>query len=286
MTDPHDVRRRPGTGLTPTASSVVSIIEPRVVMRIAVVAMSLALVGVAASETSPLDVRYADGRVTAHLESADLTAVIVEVARQAGLEVRGTPTDPKPCTIDLDGVPLADALSRLLAGQSFTLTYTTAGLKGVRFVGSTNATLVAASPPISSDPADLLEVPPSAAQQASERPVAIGGRLARAIGSDRANFSDVIDVAMRNADPRVRADALRIGFRILDSEPELQASVLYVLDHWGNDQLAGWLTTVAGDYAGDVAHRAATRARWTPLRRRAEAVERVIQSGGVAKAGG
>jgi hypothetical protein len=255
-------------------------------MKIALVALLLALARGASPATSPL-VQYADGRLTAHLEGADLNAVLVELAGQAGLEIRGAPVDPRPCTIDLDRVPLADALQRLLVGQSFSLTYGSAGLRGVRFLGNSTATLIpASSPPISSDPADLLEVPPSGAQDASHRPVAIGGRLARAIGADHANFSDVIDVAMRNADPRVRADALRIGFRILDSEPELQQSVLYVLDHWGNDQLAGWLTTVAGEYAGDIAHRTAKSARWDPLRRRAEAVERVIQAGGAPKAGG
>jgi hypothetical protein len=254
-------------------------------MKTALVALLIALARGASSAPSPL-VQYDDGRLTAHLEGADLTAVLVEVAGQAGLEIRGAPTDPRPLTIDLDHVPVADALTRLLVGQSFVLRYTDAGLRGVRFLGNSGATLVAASPPISSDPADLLEVPPSSAQEASNRPVAIGGRLARAIGTDRANFSEVIDVAMRNADPRVRADALRIGFRILDSEPELQQSVLYVLDHWGNDQLAGWLTAVAGEYAGDIAHRTAKSARWDPLRRRAEAVERVIQAGGAPKAGG
>jgi hypothetical protein len=254
-------------------------------MRIALVALLLVLVRGASSAPSPL-VQYDDGRLTAHLENADLTAVLVEIAGQAGLEIRGAPVDPRPVTIALDHVPLADALGRLLVGQSFVLRYTDAGLRGVRFLGNSTATIVPASAPISADPADLREVPPSGAQEASHRPVAIGGRLARAIGADHANFSDVVDVAMRNADPRVRADALRIGFRILDSEPELQQSVLYTLDHWGNDQLAGWLTAVAGEYAADVAHRTAKTARWDPLRRRAEAVERVIQAGGVAKAGG
>jgi hypothetical protein len=249
-----------------------------------IVGLVLALTCAASFAAAP-SVHYADGRLTAHLDDADLTAVLGDLARQAGLEIRGMPKSSGPSTIHLERVPLEEALSRLLAGQSFVLSYGPTGLRGVRFLGSSDVVLVPATSPIAADPADLLEVPPSGAQAASHRPVAIGGRLARAIGADQANFSSLIEVAMRNDDPRVRADALRVGFRILDSEPELQESVLYVLDHWGNDQLAGWLATVAGEYAEDIARRTAKSARWSPLRRRAEAVERIIQAGGV-KAGG
>ena len=121
---------------------------------------------------------------------------------------------------------------------------------------------------------------PSGAQLASDRPVPIGGRLARALGADHTTFSSIVDVAMQNPDSRVRADALRVAFRIVDAEPELRASVLDVLDHWNDVQLAGWLTHVAGDYAAEIVRRTARSARSGALRGRAQAVERIFEAGG------
>jgi len=83
---------------------------------------------------------------------------------------------------------------------------------------------------------------------------------------------------MRHDDPRVRADALRIGFRIVDAEPDMRESMLYVLDHWDDAGLAGWLSKVAGTHAEDIARRTARNARWAPLRQRATAVARLFEA--------
>jgi hypothetical protein len=89
-----------------------------------------------------------------------------------------------------------------------------------------------------------------------------------------------MEVAMRTPDSRVRADALRVGFKILEAEPELRASVLYVLDHWSDVQLAGWLTRMAGAHAPNLARRTARSTRSGALRGRAAGVERVLRTGG------
>jgi len=107
-----------------------------------------------------------------------------------------------------------------------------------------------AAPEASGEPID--DAPgPSRGQQASEHEIAIGGRLARAVGADRASFSRLIDVAMQSADARVCAAALRVGLRILDTEPDLQASMLYTLDRWRDEHEAG--DPVAALYPLDVA---------------------------------
>src|SRR5690242_11945368 len=96
-------------------------------------ALTIAMLLPAVTHAEPA-VRYADGRITADVRDADLADVLGQITTQAKLEVHGAPTAQR-LSIRLDAVPLVDALSRLLQGQSFDLTYDGAGeLKGVRFV--------------------------------------------------------------------------------------------------------------------------------------------------------
>jgi hypothetical protein len=246
----------------------------------------LALAPVPAGATVP-SIEYTDGRLTAHLEGADLTDVLRQVAQQAGLEVRGGLTAPQPVSVDLDAVPLADALPRLLGAQSFLLTYGRGGrLKGVTLLGSSDATSWLVPPPASGAPAEAADTEVSGSLAASHRPVPIGGRLARAVGSEQTSFSEIMGVAMRDPSARVRADALRVGLRILDAEPELRSDFLRALDGMDDSFIAGWLVRVAGEHAEEIVRRAARSTRSGSLRLRAEAVERLFRSGVAGGANG
>lgn len=234
----------------------------------------LAALGVAPASAA---VHYADGRITAHLEGADLIDVLRDVAGQARLAIRGAPVAPQPVSVELEAVPLAEALPRLLAGQSFLLTYAGERVKGIRFLGSSDSLGFAAP----AEPAVAPEAPPleeSGSLAASHRLVPIGGRLARAVGADHTSFSDIMGVAMWNPDSRVRVDALRVGLRIIDDEPELGAAVVGVLDGLQDDALVAWLERVAGEYAREIARRAAKSSRTGALRERAAAVERLLEA--------
>jgi hypothetical protein len=242
-------------------------------------ALVLFALAVAALRATPIDatpaVLYADGRLTVDLRDADLGDVLGEVARQARLEVRGTLTAER-VSVRLEAVPLVDALPRLLKGQSFALTYDAAGgLKGVRFLGSSTAL----SPvPVPATTASTPEVEQSGSLATSNPTVKVGGLLASALGAEETNFSTIVGVALQSGDERLRADALRVGLRVLDAEPELRADVLRTLDGLDDEALAAWLTEVARDNAEEVARRTARMARSRPLRRRAKAVERLLRS--------
>jgi len=247
----------------------------RIARRIALVAL---LAGTPAGADSGA-VSYGDGRVTAHLQQAELGSVLDELARQTHLDIRGRPTPPAPVTIRLDRVPLEQALERLLAGHSFTFTYGVAGLKGVRLFGGSELAAERTIPP--GAPGWTEPAPPEASGSlaASHRPVAIGGRLARALGSEQASFSDIVGVAFQGTDTRVRADALRVAFRILQTEPELYADVVHTVGAFDDRALANWLAKAAGTHASEVAQRAARTAHAGVLRERAAAVERLLQGG-------
>jgi hypothetical protein len=231
---------------------------------------------------SPITV--SEGRLTARLQDADVSEVVQEVARQAQLEVRGSLAAPAVVSIQLEDVPLADALPRLLAGQSFALTYASSGrLKGVRLLGGAEDAVAPVAAPVLDLPFE--DASASAILAASHRSVPIGGRLARAVGAEQTSFSQIIGVAMQNPDPRVRADALRIGLRILDAEPELRASVLETLDGIDDAWLAAWLTRIAGEHAPELARRAARSSRIGSLRLRAAAVQRHFEANAPAAGG-
>jgi hypothetical protein len=242
-------------------------------------ALVLFALAVAALRVTPIDatptVQYADGRLTADLRDAELADVLGEVARQARLEVRGTLTAQR-LSLRLEAVPLVDALPRLLDKQSFVLTYDRAGeLKGVRFLGSSTAPW---SVPVPETTGSTPEVEQSGSLAASYRSVEVSGLLASALGAEVTDFSTIMGVALQSGDARLRADALRVGLRVLDAEPELRADVLRTLDGLDDAFLAGWLTQVARDHAEEVARRTARMARSRPLRRRAAAVVRLLRS--------
>ncbi len=230
-----------------------------------------------AASSHASSVRYADGRLTADLQDADLVEVLREIARQSRLEIRGLPDDAPPVSLRLDDVALEEALPRLLAGQSFMLTYDTSGLRGVKLLNGSDLTpwVIPPGEPGWSPPEPETE---TGSLAASHRSVAIGGRLARAVGADQTSFSEIMGVALQGPDARTRADALRVALRILDAEPELQGDLLRTLDGFDDAALAGWLGRTAGEHASEVARRAARTAGSGAIRQRAAAVERLLEA--------
>jgi hypothetical protein len=238
------------------------------------VLLLIAIAAVRAAPGAAPPIHYADGRVTGELRDADAGEVLREIARQAALEVRGSLAEPRIVTVELVDVPLEQALTRVLGAQSFVLSYRKDRLHGIRLIGGANPDAIMASPPPMDLPAPPNDYDGEPALVASHAPIAIGGRLARAVGSDRTSFAVVMGVAMRHDDPRVRADALRIGLRALEASPALQTTFLATLDQMTDERLTEWVVRVAGPYASDVARTAARSSRLDSIKLRAAAIER------------
>src|ERR1051326_4937500 len=90
--------------------------------------LALALVGALilgprpARAGQPPQVEYSNDRLTLHAREASITAILDEIKRQSGAEVRGEPAVAS-VTIELEAVPLREALERVLGPRSFTLTH-------------------------------------------------------------------------------------------------------------------------------------------------------------------
>lgn len=252
--------------------------------------------GPSAGGAAPLSIAYENGAFSARLKGADVTEVLREVALRARVEIRGRPASGKPVDAVFQRTSLHRTLSRVLDGQSFFILY--AGARPVRVVllgtGSADTVLVESPADDGPDPgagttsasaggrdAASGEPAPEAVAEpvddssplaASLRPVAVDGATAHIIGVDGTTFSEITGVAMRDPDPGVRAEALRVGLEILENEPGLAQSFLEVMEQRDDSALADWLRRVAGDNALEIARLTARQTRIPALRDRARAI--------------
>src|SRR5262249_13176831 len=79
--------------------------------------------GQAPAEAPPVVARFDDGRLSVSATDTPIEDVVREVARVAGIEVKGAAPKPRQVTIALENVPLEDALRRLFGEQPFSLRY-------------------------------------------------------------------------------------------------------------------------------------------------------------------
>jgi hypothetical protein len=75
-----------------------------------------------AEDGSQRVIEYENDALTLKLEKVPLTDVVAEVAKQSGAQVQGDVLQPRDLTLQLDKVPLKEALERLLGEQNFALT--------------------------------------------------------------------------------------------------------------------------------------------------------------------
>jgi hypothetical protein len=98
-------------------------------------------------------VTYDADRVTVHAKRVALADVVREIGRQSGAEIVGHVGKPRDVSQEFDGVPLVDALVRLLGEQNFTLRYGPEGkLRMITLLGE--PLVVAAAQPAQATQAD------------------------------------------------------------------------------------------------------------------------------------
>jgi hypothetical protein len=78
--------------------------------------------GMVAAEPRP-DVRYQDGRLSVHVNDVPLDNLLDVVREETGLAFRGEVRDWRKVNKQFEGVPLPEALGRILGRQNFILRY-------------------------------------------------------------------------------------------------------------------------------------------------------------------
>lgn len=138
--------------------------------------------------------KLVDGRVDAHLHSARLPAAVGRIARAAAVElVGGERLADVPVRVELDGVPVAEALLRLTAGYDSAFEY-----RGARLVRMSIRPEPAGGADEAAAAANLDQPDP---QQRGDAIEAIAAR-----GGDRGR--EVVSHALTDADEDVRLRAL------------------------------------------------------------------------------
>lgn len=211
----------------------------------------LAILLVAAALAARADVRYEGERLSARFEGVPVADAVRDVAAAVGAELRGRVAAPREITLDLDHVPLDEALHRLLGAQNFTVRYG---------VGDTVKTIVlqgeqeAPAPVSSRSPAAGVVVEEKShfpivlsKMFARHRPVALSDPLAERVGEPKATMPELLEMATADEDGITRALASQVVLSALERESRYRRSFMRSLHRLSPEDL----DTIAGGPSGE-----------------------------------
>jgi hypothetical protein len=241
----------------------------------------------APAESPPAPVvRYENDTLTVRLSKVPVTEVLDQLSQQTGARIRGQLKASRDVSAEFDAVPLSDALHRLLGDENFALVYGTDGaLRAVKLLGGPTAS----GPSMASAGGTMMTtttlgqpVSPVGLLGLFDRhlPVPVSGRLAQVLGSETASMRQLLEVGLHNEDPGVRAEAVRTGVQVLETEPELRSAVITTVGGMDDAELGAVLRGLAGDRAEEMAMHIATQTRVTELRTKASSVLQRLRTGG------
>lgn len=127
------------------------------VLALSAVLMLLARAAEVFGEKPPQFLDYRDDRLTVRVQQVRLNEVLGEIGRETGADIWGEVRVPREVSAEFDGVPFAEALTRLLGDQNFTLRYDRNGeLRAVELLGDAQPpTASARAAPDTSPPASM-----------------------------------------------------------------------------------------------------------------------------------
>lgn len=225
------------------------------------------------AESQP-EVRYADGRLTVHVDHMPVGEVLRRIADATGAAVRGD-APAGDVTLAVDNVPITVALDTMLGKHSFMLTYGAKGaLRSIELLG--------AGVPMSPVPAATAP-PPLAAEEAQattlQRNVPAWGSLIGAFGDEPLTVGRLLHAVINDQRPDVRAAARESILDAFVASPEVEAAYLSTLTPVDDPTLASLLRASSdGTSAEEWLAALAARARSPELKKKAASVLAVLRS--------
>jgi len=213
--------------------------------------LAVALAAAPASAGSQPRVQYKDDRLTLHAEDTPVMAILEELKRQSGADVRGE-TPERNVTADLDAVPLHEALQRLLGDGSFTLTYADDGrLRAVELKGGPQG----ARPPSAEAP--RAQGPKSEGKKwdtiadvfNSQGAIPVDGRMKDVAGKDQMTWDTLFRAIYESKDRTVREDGIRAGIRAVEADPMMRDTLVAALGNYDDAELTQFARLAAGQTA-------------------------------------
>jgi hypothetical protein len=222
-------------------------------------------------------IQYEKDALTVRLTKVPLSDVINELGRQSGAEIRGQVRADRDVTVEFDGVPLPEALHRLLGDQNFALIYGDGGrLAAVRLLGGPQGPS-GQKPPTPTSPQTASTN--LAALVARHEPVPVSGQLVQVVGNTAASFQQLFDIALHNEDATVRGEAVRTVIGALEADSALRAAVVGELSNVEDTALGALLRGAAGEHAEEIAMQIMTQARASEIRVKASSVLQKLRAG-------
>jgi hypothetical protein len=192
---------------------------------------------------------YRDDRLTANVSRMSMHALLSEIGRQSGARIRMEGVADRDVSVRVTGMPLPEALRRILGEENFTLIYGRAlpasgepggaGLREIQVFGDggtgvTTQRLTAAPPPAPTAAAGQAEANTAIAggvmaqlsrvlEKHGDVQLPAGSSLAASLGSEQASFHQLISVAMRDGDRTLRQEAAGVLAGVFDSDPDARA---------------------------------------------------------------
>ncbi|HLK12868.1 MAG TPA: hypothetical protein VKW76_15950 [Candidatus Binatia bacterium] len=223
-------------------------------------------------------IEYRDDRLSVQVEQMPVGDLIDEIGRQSGAQIIGRPREDRQVTAQFRTLPLSEGLQRLLGAQNFVLRYGDGGrLRSITLLGGPQ-TAHAPAPAQATPPP-----PPAPAPQGimamfqNHAPLAVNGRLAAALGSSSATFSQLLDAAIHNDDASVRVEAMRTWLNGLESDAALRGAFLSSIGAMDDAALGNIIRGAAGLRAEELAALVASQARTSELRAKASTVLQALR---------
>jgi hypothetical protein len=202
--------------------------------------------GYAAEESPPkpaptsIQLALHAGKLTAHVVNAPLAILMEEVSRVSNSEVVWTGGDKgKLVSADFVALPLPDALSYLLPGQSFMLIYRPAGGEKVRtqiVISSGNRTGPAS--PLLSPPLAAASTAPALAARAEPAPppgdlqaADSGSRVEAPTALENESVEKIMEAAQKGEDPSSRLLAVGLLSPHAAEDARVKALLAHLADH-------------------------------------------------------
>lgn len=234
----------------------------------------------ATDEGLSVPVRYRDDKVSLRVDNMPVGDVLKEIGRKSGAEIKGELREPHSISGEFDEVPLREALPRLLGAQNFTLTYGEDGkLKAIELLGGPLA------PPEKRKKETVAKGKDYDPRWITvwrtfehRRPIPVSGKLAALTGKSELNWDYLVNTAYGyEEDARVRNQAIRLGLKALEEDPELRAAALESTAAMSDTELAEFARTMCRHRAQDFVKRVARLSDRPEIRNRAVAVLRELR---------
>jgi hypothetical protein len=248
-----------------------------------VVAVATVLVVSPAIAAEPA-VRWEHERVTARFTATPVADAVQAVAAATGAELRGTVLASNEVTVDLDAVPLDEALHRLVGAQNFTVRYGEGGrVKTIALEGGEAvATQKTDASPAAGVPVDAKPTFPIVLSRMFKRhrPLKLSDQLAERFGEEKASMPQLLELATGDDDGVTRALASQTVLSALEREARYRRSFLRSLHDLDSEELAAIAGGPNGERLEELLGFLAAHSREPTLQKKAGIVLEQLQEAG------